>query len=116
MNEIDLFPDELRKKLLFYRWFKMTGVALCLITITAVSGFLFLRDVNADIREQIQVFQSQREISDTNRQRLDRLNIVVTVKEQVRSCFTRVADDHSPPWCRPYRRVKSDALEVLGQP
>ena len=74
MNEIDLFPDELRKKLLFYRWFKMTGVALCLITITAVSGFLFLRDVNADIREQIQVFQSQREISDTNRQRLDRLN------------------------------------------
>jgi hypothetical protein len=74
MNEIDLFPDELRKKLLFYRWFKMTGIAIVLLTVAAGSGFAFLLKVNAGIEEQIRIFQSQREISDTNRKKLEQLN------------------------------------------
>jgi hypothetical protein len=74
MNEIDLFPDELRKKLLFYRWFKMTGIAIVLMTLISGAGFATLREVNAGIDEQIRVFQSQREISDSNRQRLKQLN------------------------------------------
>lgn len=75
MNEIDLFPDELRKKLLFYRWFKLTGIVIVLMTIVSGAGFAMLREVNAGIEEQILLFQSQREISDTNRQRLEQLNL-----------------------------------------
>lgn len=74
MNEIDLFPDELRKKLLFYRWFKMTGIAILLMTIVSGAGFAMLREANANIEEQIQVFQSRRDISKNNRQRLEQLN------------------------------------------
>lgn len=74
MNEIDLFPDELRKKLLFYRWFKLTGVAIVLMTVVSGAGFVALREMNAGIEERIRIFQSQREISNTNHQRLKQLN------------------------------------------
>ena len=73
MNEIDLFPEELRRKLLFYRWFKMAGIALLLITVASGSGFVLLRGVNAGVEEQIRLFQSQREISDANRKQLEQL-------------------------------------------
>ncbi len=74
MNEIDLFPDDLRKRLLFFRWFKLTGFALVLLTVLFVAASVLLREANAQIDEQIQYFQSQREITDANRQQLEQLN------------------------------------------
>ncbi len=74
MNEIDLFPDDLRKRLLFTRWFKLTGVALVLLSLVLVAGFVALREANAKIDEEIQYFQSQREITNANRQQLEQLN------------------------------------------
>ena len=74
MNEIDLFPDDLRKRLLFARWFKLTGYAIVLLTILFVVAFVLLREANAQIDEQIQHFQSQREITNANRKQLEQLN------------------------------------------
>ena len=74
MNEIDLFPDELRKQLLFTRWFRFTGYTVVLLTILSVVAFVLLREASARIEEQIQYFQSQREITTANRRQLEQLN------------------------------------------
>ena len=74
MSEIDLFPDDLRKRLLFMRWFKLTGYAIVLLSVAFVIMFVLLREANAHIDEQIQHFQSQREITNANRQQLEQLN------------------------------------------
>jgi len=74
MNEIDLFPEELRKQLLFARWFKFTGYTVVLLTILSVVAFVLLREASARIEEQIQYFQSQREITTANRNQLEQLN------------------------------------------
>ncbi len=74
MNEIDLFPDELRKKLLFTRWFKLAGFALVVMTILFIAAFVALRQANAQIDQEINFFQSQREITNANRQQLEQLN------------------------------------------
>ena len=74
MNEIDLFPEDLRKRLLFVRWFKLTAYALLLITIVFAGAFALLREANAQIDEEIRHFQSQREISNANRKQLEQLN------------------------------------------
>ena len=74
MNEIDLFPDELRKQLLFTRWFRFAGYTVVLLTILSVLAFVLLREASARIEEQIQYFQSQREITIANRSQLDQLN------------------------------------------
>ena len=74
MNEIDLFPDDLRKRLLFTRWFKLSGFLLLLISALMVAAFFVLREANAKIDQEIRYFQSQREITNSNRQQLERLN------------------------------------------
>lgn len=74
MNEIDLFPEELRKQLLFKRWFKITGYTIALLTMVLLAAFVGLRAANAQIDEQIQLFQGQREISTANRKQLEQLN------------------------------------------
>lgn len=74
MNEIDLFPDDLRKRLLFMRWFKLSGFSIVLLTIILVAAFVMLREANAQISEEIEYFQSQREITTTNRKKLEQLN------------------------------------------
>ncbi len=74
MNEIDLFPDDLRKRLLFFRWFRLTGYSILLLTLLTVAAFVLLREANAQIDQQIQRFQSQREITNANRQQLEQLN------------------------------------------
>ncbi|MDH3763521.1 MAG: PilN domain-containing protein [Gammaproteobacteria bacterium] len=75
MNEIDLFPDDLRRRLLFTRWFKLTGIGVLLLTLIMVTAFFLLRQANAQIDQQIQQFQSQREITNANRQQLEQLNL-----------------------------------------
>ena len=74
MNEIDLFPDDLRKRLLLGRWFKFTGYAIVSLTAVMVIAFVLLREANAQIDEQIHHFQSQREITNANRKQLEQLN------------------------------------------
>ena len=63
MNEIDLFPDELRKKFLFLRWFKLTGYSIVLLSVVLFGVFFLLRQTNERIDQQIQSFQMQREIT-----------------------------------------------------
>jgi len=74
MNEIDLFPDEMRKRLLLVRWFKLTGYGVALLTLLMVAAFVLLREANAQIDRKIEYFQSQREITNANRQQLEQLN------------------------------------------
>ncbi|MDJ0776553.1 MAG: PilN domain-containing protein [Gammaproteobacteria bacterium] len=73
MSEIDLFPDDLRRKLLFTRWLKQAGVALLLMTLLFVGAFVALREANARIDAEITDFQSQREITNANRRELEKL-------------------------------------------
>lgn len=74
MNEIDLFPDDLRRQLLFRRWLRWTGYALVFLTLSMLAAYLLLRNANAHVEGQIEYFQSQREITTANRQQLERLN------------------------------------------
>jgi hypothetical protein len=74
MNEIDLFPEDLRKRLLFSHWFKITGFTIVLLTVALVIALVLLREANAQFEEQIQHFQSQREITTAKRQQLEQLN------------------------------------------
>jgi len=73
MNEIDLFPDELRRQLMFTRWFKRAAFILVGVTLVIGAAFAGLRQANSKIEEQIQYFQDQRDITNTNRQQLGQL-------------------------------------------
>ena len=74
MHEIDLFPDELRKKLLFLRWFKLAGYSIVLISVVIVGSFFLVRQANEKIDQEIQLFQVQREITTANRKQLEQLS------------------------------------------
>jgi hypothetical protein len=74
MNEIDLFPDDLRQRLLFTRWFKLAAISIVLISLAIGGGFILLREVSAQVDEEIRQFQNQREISNANRQQLKQLD------------------------------------------
>jgi len=74
MNEIDLFPEDLRRRLLFTRWFKLTAFALVAVSLLFVAAFVALREANAKIDAEIGLFQSQREITNANRRQLEQLN------------------------------------------
>lgn len=74
MNEIDLFPDDLRQQLLLTRWFKLAAIIIVLLSLAIGGGFILLREVNAQVDEEIRQFQNQREISNANRQQLKQLD------------------------------------------
>ena len=74
MNEIDLFPEDLRRRLTFTRWFKLSGFFIVLLSALLVAAFIMLREANANIDSEIRFFQSQREITNSNRQQLEQLN------------------------------------------
>ncbi|MDH3633308.1 MAG: PilN domain-containing protein [Gammaproteobacteria bacterium] len=74
MNEIDLFPEDFRKRLVFIRWFRLTGYAIVVLSVVSLVAFVLLREANAHIDEQIRHFQSQREITNANRRELELLN------------------------------------------
>jgi hypothetical protein len=74
MNEIDLFPDDLRQRLLFTRWFKLAAISIVLLSLAIGGGFILLREVSAQVDEEIRQFQNQREISNANRQQLKQLD------------------------------------------
>lgn len=74
MSEIDLFPDDLRKRLLLLRWFKLTGVVLVLTSVVSAAGYFGLTWASAQIDQKIQQFQSQRKITTSSRNQLQQLN------------------------------------------
>ena len=73
MNEIDLFPQDLRQRLTYRRWFKRAAIVTVLASIFIVSVFAALRQVNLHLEAEIASIQSQREISNANRKRLETL-------------------------------------------
>ncbi len=74
MNEIDLFPDDLRKQILFRRWLRQAGYSLGALSFAIVAAFAWFKQANAQIDEEIGHFQNQRAISTANRQRLEQLS------------------------------------------
>lgn len=66
MNEIDLIPEEYRRKRLFVNWLKRFWVALGLITVVMVGGFFGLKQTNAELTEKIQDLKSQRALASEN--------------------------------------------------
>lgn len=74
MNEIDLFPDNIRKQQLLLAWFKLSGISILLLSIILIGSFLVLRQTNAKIDGQISQIQSKREITNSNRLQLEQLN------------------------------------------
>jgi hypothetical protein len=60
--------------MLFTRWFRLAAIAVALLSLAHGGGFVLLRVVNAQIDEQINHFQNQREISNANRQQLKQLS------------------------------------------
>ena len=73
MNEIDLFPEELRRQLMFKRWFKRAAFILVGVTLVNGVAFAVLHQANSKIEQQIQYFQDQRKITNSNRQQLSQL-------------------------------------------
>lgn len=71
MNEIDLFPDELRRKLLFMRWLKWSGLALMIFTLASMAGFAWLYQQNQQVEAKIQQLQQQRAITTSSRNQLE---------------------------------------------
>jgi hypothetical protein len=74
MNEIDLFPDDLRQRLLFTRWFKLAAVSVVLLSLLMGGAFLALRKINTQIVGEIDFYQGQRDVTNANRQQLKLLD------------------------------------------
>ena len=74
MNEIDLIPEEYRRKRLFFSWLKRAMAVFGLVTVIMVSGFLGLKQVNAELTEKIHNLKSQRALASENTEQLKRLS------------------------------------------
>lgn len=74
MNDIDLVPLEYHKKHMFIRWFKFSGLSLLLLTITMLGVFIFLFSQASHLEQEIEQLQSQKAITSSNRQQLEKLN------------------------------------------
>jgi len=70
MNEIDLIPEEYRRKRLFIGWLKHAVVVFGLVTVIMVGGFLGLKQVNTELTEKIQNLKSQRALASENTEQL----------------------------------------------
>lgn len=70
MTEIDLIPDEYRKKRLLTGWLKRAGIILSLMLVI-VAGFIFtLKHSNESLTKEINRLKEQRAIATENGQRL----------------------------------------------
>ena len=74
MNEIDLIPDEYRKKRLFSSWLKRAALILGLVFTVVISGFFVLKQSNEKLSENIQHLKAQRAIATENGQQLKLLS------------------------------------------
>lgn len=73
MDEIDLIPEEYRRKRLFVNWLKHFWVALGLVTLVMVGGFIGLKQTNAELTKNIQNLKSQRALASENTGQLKQL-------------------------------------------
>ena len=73
MNEIDLFPEDLRQRLTYRRWLKRAALIAGLASVVIFAAFGALKQVNQQLADNIESIQSQREISNANRKRLETL-------------------------------------------
>ena len=73
MNEIDLFPEDLRQRLNYRRWFKRAAIIAVLSSAVILTAFGGLYQMNKILAADIQTIQDQREISNANRKRLENL-------------------------------------------
>jgi len=74
MNEIDLIPEEYRRKRLFVSWLKRAGVVLGLMTVVVVGSFFGLKQINIELAEKIQNLKSQRALASENTGQLKQLS------------------------------------------
>jgi len=74
MNEIDLIPDEYRKKRLFVNWLKRAGLILGMVFAVVLSGFVILKQSNEKLSGDIQRLKLQRAIATENGQQLKQLS------------------------------------------
>ncbi len=74
MSEIDLIPEEYRRKRLFFSWLKHAVVVFGLMTVIMVGGFLGLKQVNAELTEKIHNLKSQRALASENTEQLKRFS------------------------------------------
>ena len=74
MKEIDLIPDEFRRKILFVGWFKKAAYSLLFITVLIILAFMVIRNNNQDLQLKINTLQFQRSVSAENRLKLNQFN------------------------------------------
>lgn len=73
MTEIDLIPDEYRRKRLFIRWLKLSGTVLALMLVVVSALTFSLKHANDNFTAEINRLKKQRAIATENGQRLKRL-------------------------------------------
>ncbi|MDJ0880785.1 MAG: PilN domain-containing protein [Gammaproteobacteria bacterium] len=74
INDIDLVPIEFHKKHQLIRWMKISGVSLALLTVAILGLFAFLHSQSNHLEQEIERLQSQKAITSSHRQQLEKLN------------------------------------------
>jgi hypothetical protein len=74
MNEIDLIPAVYRKRVLFIKWVKQALFSMIGISAVVVIAFLVLQADTEDIEWQLNELQTQKMISNQQRNELEKLN------------------------------------------
>ncbi len=74
INDIDLVPVEFHKKHQLIRWMKISGFSLALLTVVILGLFSFLHSQSIHLEKEIERLQSQKAITNSHRQQLEKLN------------------------------------------
>ena len=74
MDEIDLIPEEFHKRIQFQAWLKRAGVALLLICGLLATSYIGLHSQAQTLEKQIDRLQSQKAITTSHRQQLEKLS------------------------------------------
>ena len=74
INDIDLVPAEYHRKLLLTGWLKLAGIILAVLTILIISAFVLLHSRSGFLEQEIGQLQSQKAITSSHRQQLEKLN------------------------------------------
>ena len=75
MNEIDLIPEEYRRKRLFSSWLKRAAIVFGLVSAIMFGSFLGLKQINLGLTEEIRNMKSQRALASENTQQLKQLSV-----------------------------------------
>jgi hypothetical protein len=75
MNEIDLIPEEYRRKRLFSNWLKRAAMVFGLVSVIMLGSFFGLKQGNAGLTEKIQNLKSQRALASENTLQFKQLSV-----------------------------------------